>query len=442
MKPPSLRTRLLLVGGLGLVLVTALASVLLGFLFERAVRGALDAQLDQDLLTLVSQAEIAADGSLVLRQAPNDARYERVFSGAYWQIGLQGQAPLQSRSLWDQALPAPASMPTQATALDLAGPLDQPLRARGQQIRLPRASTPITALVAVDRSDVQAQVTQFRQHSALALAVLVAAWLAVLASQVQFGLRPLRRLGQQVEQVRQGEAERIDTRALGREIAPLGDELNALLDHHQRMVARARTSAQDLAHALKTPLSVLAAEAHGDGGHWRQTLHDQGARMQASIDRYLASGLAVDHRERCAVAPVVQALCRLMARVHGERGVHFQTEAIDPALEFAGAAADLEEMLGNLMDNAGRWASQQVQVRACGKEGQLHISVRDDGPGLQPGQLQAVLQRGVRLDQRESSSGLGLAIASEIAASHGGQLSLENADPGLRATLALPAAAR
>jgi len=441
MKQASLRTRLLLVGGLGLVLVTALASVLLGHLFARAARTSLDAQLQQDLLTLVAQAEVSPEGELVLRQAPNDARYDRVFSGAYWQIGLQGQPPLQSRSLWDQSLALPVPAPVDATSEDIAGPLDQPLRARLQQIRLPRSSAPVTAVVAVDSSDVQAQVAQFRQHSAIALAVLVAAWLAVLASQVQFGLQPLRRLSRQVEQVRRGESERIKTDALGPEIAPLGEELNALLDHHQRMVARARTSAQDLAHALKTPLSVLAAEAAGDGQQWRQTLQDQGARMQASVERYLASGLAVDHRQRCAVAPVVQALCKLMARVHGERGIRFDSDGVDPMLTFAGAEADLEEMLGNLLDNAGNWANAQVQVSAESKAGRLHIGVHDDGPGLQEDQLDAVLQRGVRLDQRVGSSGLGLAIVGDIAASHGGALTLENLSPGLRAVLDLPLAA-
>lgn len=443
LKQASLRTRLWLVGGLGLVLVTLLASVLLGQLFERAARQSLDARLAQDLIGLIAQVEADPQGRLVLRQAPNDARYQRVFSGAYWQVALaDGTVLQQSRSLWDQSLPLPAgAVGRAASALDADGPLDQPLRMMSQQIRLPRASAPFQATVAVDRSDLQQQVAQFRQHSAVALSLLVAAWLAVLASQVVFGLRPLRRLGRQVEQVRRGEVQRIDTRGLGAEIAPLGDELNGLLDHHQRMVARARTSAQDLAHALKTPLSVLAAEAEGDGAHWRQTLREQGTRMQGSIERYLAAGLAVDHRQRTAVAPVVEALCRLMSRVHGERGVRFEATAIDPALTCVGDAADLEEMLGNLLDNAGKWAAARVDVLARRDGDAIRIEIRDDGPGLAASQLQAVLARGVRLDEREGSSGLGLAIVADIAASHGGTLTLENADPGLRATLHLPAAA-
>ena len=436
-RQPSLRRRLLLVAGIGLVLVSALASVLLGELFKRSARDRLDHELQQDMLTLLAQAEVDPEGQLRLRQEPNDARFQRVFSGAYWQIAdQQGKVLLQSRSLWDQTLAATADGPTQR---NLAGPMQQSLRARVQQVRLPRAAQAYVAVVANDRSALDADVAAFRQRTAIALAVLVAAWLAVLASQVHFGLRPLRGLRQQLERIRRGEAERIDRRQLDLEIAPLADELDALLDHHQRMVARARSSAEDLAHALKTPLSVLAAETQGDGRDWRRTLHEQGARMRASIDRYLAAGLAVDHRQRSEVAPAAEALCRLMTRVHASRGIHFRVD-VAPGLAFAGAVTDLEEMLGNLLDNAGKWARHDVRLRALAQQDRLHIEVRDDGPGLDEAKLESVLQRGVRLDERVEGSGLGLAIAADIAASHGGSLRLSNENPGLRARLELPLA--
>ena len=411
-RQPSLRRRLLLVAGIGLVLVSALASVLLGELFKRSAHDRLDHELQQDMLTLLAQAEVDPEGQLRLRQEPNDARFQRVFSGAYWQIAdSQGKVLLQSRSLWDQTLAASADGPV---ARNLGGPMQQSLRARVQQVRLPRATQTYVAVVANDRSALDADIAAFRQRSALALGILVAAWLAVLASQVHFGLRPLRGLGQQLERIRRGEAERIDRSQLDREIAPLADELDALLDHHQRMVARARSSAEDLAHALKTPLSVLAAEAQGEGRDWRRTLHEQGARMRASIDRYLAAGLAVDHRQRSEVAPAAEALCRLMTRVHAGRRIRFQMD-VAPGLAFAGASTDLEEMLGNQMDNAGKWARSEVRLRALAQNDRLHIEVRDDGPGLDKTKLESVLQRGVRLDERVEGSGLGLAIAAEIA---------------------------
>ncbi|MEG1679210.1 MAG: sensor histidine kinase [Stenotrophomonas sp.] len=442
MKALSLRARLLLAGGLGLVLVSVLAGVLLGRLFEQAARDNLDTQLEQDLLTVLAQAEIDASGKLALRQEPNDARFQRVFSGAYWQIATtDGQVLLQSRSLWDESLQPPIPhIPTQASGVDFSGPMQQPLRGLTQQVRLPRSQAPLQVTVASDRSQLDADVARFRQRSALAMAVLIAAWLAVLVSQVQFGLRPLRALGKRVEQVRHGDAAQISSEGLGREVAPLADELNALLAHHQRMVSRARSSAQDLAHALKTPLSVLHAEADGSGEHWQQTLREQSRRMQASIDRYLASGMAADRHQRSAVAPVVQSLCRLMERVHSERGIGFVADIIDAQLSFAGAAADLEEMLGNLLDNAGRWASHEVRIQVRADDQQLLIYVIDDGPGLAEEALQQVLQRGVRLDERDGSSGLGLAIVGDIVDSYGGTLTLRNTGSGLCASLQLPRA--
>lgn len=440
----TMRQRLLLVGGLGLLLLVGLSSLLLGGLFERAVNERLDQELARNLLDVVAQLETGADGQPRLRTDRSDGRYQRVFSGDYWQLAdADGNVLLQSRSLWDQELPRrlPSQMPVDgALQLDATGPLDQRLRLRVQRIGLPRAAAPLVIAVASERSALDAQVARFRWYVAGAIALLAAAWLLTLASQAVFALRPLERLAARLDAVRHGRASRIETTDLGGDIAPLADELNDLLDHHQRMVQRARSSAQDLAHALKTPLAVLSAEAAGEGTHWRQTLREQGRRMQASIDRYLASGLATDARRRCAVATVAAPLVALMQRLHGERGVHFDNRIHDAALQFAGDAADLEEMLGNLLDNAGRWAGSTVTLDARHDGGQMVIEICDDGPGLPGEALDQVTRRGVRLDERPESSGLGLAIVADIAASHGGRLVLANRTPGLGARLELPVA--
>lgn len=443
-RPLSLSQRLLLVGGIGLLLVSLVASLLATQLYESSLRQQLDEQLQQDLATVLAIARIDDHGQLQLAPHRGDTRHERVFSGAYWQItDLQGQALAQSRSLWDASLPLPVldTPPRQGLHLNLDGPLDQPLRGYLQQVRLARAQTPLLVLSARDRSALDAQVAAFQRNTGLGLAGLIALWLCVLASQVYFGLRPLRLLGRQVEQVRLGQASRIHEQGLSRDVLPLSGELNALLDHHQRMVGRARNSAQDLAHALKTPLAVLAAEAHSDGQHWQHTVEEQTQRMQASITRYLASGLVSDHRQRTPVAVVVQSLLPLMRRVHDGRGITFQADAIAPQAMFAGERSDLEEMLGNLLDNAGKWAHQQVQLQVALENGQVVIDIDDDGPGLPESALQSVIQRGVRLDQRTSSSGLGLAIVDELARSYDGTLELNRRRPtGLRARLVLPAA--
>ncbi len=436
----SLRTRLLVAGGLGLVLVSALATWWLGAMFERSARTAMDERLGNDLIAVLALAESDANGQLHWRDTLADERYRRVFSGDYWQVlDAQGRPLGQSRSLWDDALAAPtAPHPGPAQAFDASGPLKQSLRVLAQQVTLPRAAAPVIMMVATDRSPLDAQVASFRQRTALALAVLIALWFGVLVTQVHYGLRPLAELGRIAGQVRNGENVRFPQQGLVKEVAPLAGQLNALLDHHQRMVVRARRSAEDLAHALKTPLTVLTTEAEGDGSHWRQTLRSESARMQASIDRYLAAGLGADSQQRTPVAPVVSALCGLMQRVHAARELRFTCDNNDASV-FAGAREDLEEMLGNLLDNAGKWAAQAVRVEVAPLQGQLRITVSDDGPGLPAEQLERVLERGVRLDERASGSGLGLAIVADIAESYGGALVLANGAPGLRATLTLPA---
>ena len=440
MKIRSLRSRLLLAGGLGMVLVSALATWWLGAMYERSARTAMDQQLGNALIAVLALVETDAQGGVQVRGEPGDEQYRRVFSGAYWQLqDAKGQALAQSRSLWDETLTAPAALRTgPAEAYDTSGPLQQPLRALAQQVTLPRADTPLRVVVATDRSPLDAQVSAFRQRTALALIVLIALWFAVLVTQVHYGLRPLAGLGRIAEQVRNGEDVRFPQQGLVKEVAPLAGELNALLDHHGRMVARARRSAEDLAHALKTPLTVLTTEAAGDGGDWRSTLRSETARMQASIDRYLAVGVAADHQQRTPVAPVVAALCGLMQRVHGERGLVFACDT-DAAGVFAGAREDLEEMLGNLLDNAGKWAARRVEVKISRAGSSLQIQVNDDGSGLPEADLERVLGRGVRLDQRAPGSGLGLAIVADIAESYGGSLVLRNGVPGLVAELNLPA---
>ncbi|MCF7751931.1 HAMP domain-containing histidine kinase [Bacillus subtilis subsp. subtilis] len=440
MNTGSLRTRLLLAGGVGLVLVSAVATWWLGSMYERSARSALDQRLGNELIAVLALAESDAQGRLQLRRDLFDERYQRVFSGTYWQVlDSQGQPLGQSRSLWDETLHAPGGLRTgPALAFDTRGPLNAPLRALVQQVSLPRVAAPLRVVVATDRSELDAQVSAFRQRTAIALAVLVALWFAVLVTQVHYGLRPLAELGHIARQVRNGENVRFPQQGLVKEVAPLAAQLNDLLDHHQRMVVRARRSAEDLAHALKTPLTVLVTEAEGDGSDWRQTLRSETARMQASIDRYLAAGIGADSQQRTEVAPVLAALCGLMQRVHNERGLVFTQDRNVQGL-FAGARDDLEEMLGNLLDNAGKWAAHAVHVSVRHVGNRLHICVEDDGPGLPDADLQRVLERGVRLDQRAAGSGLGLAIVADIAESYGGTLVLANTHPGLRATLTLPA---
>ncbi|KAF1697242.1 ATP-binding protein [Pseudoxanthomonas jiangsuensis] len=426
-------------GALGVLLVSFAATWMLSSMFADAARDSLDRQLDDDLISLLALTESGDDGRLQMRHVPDDLRYDRVFSGTYWQIfDGQGVALLQSRSLWDYTLAFPAESKDGAShAFDLNGPMQQPLRGLVRQVQLPRAQGPLVFVVAVDRGRVAQDVADFRRHTAVALAVLTALWLAVLITQIHFGLRPLDKLGETAARVRAGEDARFPTEGLPSEVRPLARHLNELLDYHSRMVVRARNSAADLAHALKTPLSILVAESEGDDRQWRVVLREQSRRMHASIERYLAVGATADMHQRTKVHQVAMALSALMRSAYRDRQLVISVHGSETAV-FAGAKEDLEEILGNLMDNACKWAASTINVAVTQSEGRVVIDVADDGPGLPTEKLEHVLGRGVRLDEREPGNGLGLAIVEDIAGNYGGTVTLTNRQSGLCARLDLP----
>lgn len=435
----SLRLRLLLAGGIGVLLAALAAALWLGQAFAEAGQRAFDRELGDQLQSLIAMGEIDERGAFELESEPADAVYSQVYSGHYWRV-VAGDRVFQSRSLWDGRIDLPdVPVPGPAQAMDVRGPRDATLRVLVHSVEFPEFATPVQFAVAADRAALAAEVAEFRLLAGGAVALVAVTLLVLLALQVGFALRPLTDLADTAARVRRGESARFPTDGLPSEVAPLANHLNELLDHHARSVERARTAAQDLAHALKTPLAVLAMEAERPGPQLPARVLAEVGRMRASVDRHLGRGVAADPRARTPVAPVVDALLALMARVHADRGVRFE-RAPDAAGVFAGSGEDLEEMLGNLLDNAGKWARTRVRVEASVAGGRVRVSVVDDGPGLPPDARDDLTARGVRLDERKPGSGLGLAIVTDIAEGYGGRLELHPADPGLAAILDLPAA--
>lgn len=432
----SLRWRLWLAGALGVAISAAIAGGLLGAMFARSGERALDRRLDDDFATLAGLIQARPDGGWQLRRAPADERWTRVFSGWYWRIGDGGEA-IGSRSLWDSDLPAMPVARGPAVRFEAEGPRGQQLRVRAQQLRLPDVAASIPVYVAADRSDVIAETREFRRTAMLAFAGAAAVLLALLAWQVEWGLRPLRRMRGILQRVRDGDDVRFSVDRWPAEAAPLAEQIDELLDEHARRVARARHAAEDLAHALKTPLAVLSAEAQAPGDDIAGVIAAQVQRMRGEVERRLAGGFAFDARQRTPVAPVVEALRALFAR--GAGSPLALVDDVAPDLVFAGAREDLEEMLGNLLDNAVKWARTRVHVHAWREQARLWIAIDDDGPGMRPGAMAQAMRRGVRLDSRVPGHGLGLSIVDGIAAGYDGRLVLDNRPGGFRAALDLPA---
>jgi signal transduction histidine kinase len=299
-------------------------------------------------------------------------------------------------------------------------------------------------LVFVTRNHPEIAVRRLTFHTAMALAA--GAFVIGGLFFIRKTLSPFRTLRASLSLVREGGAQRIEG-DYPIEVQPLVHDLNGLLDDRERAVARALTTAGDLAHGLKTPLAVLAQEAEeaAVAGHHElaATLRQQVERMQRQVDHHLARARATASTStvpglRCAVLPAAEALVRTMRRLHADRALAIDTD-VSPAHEIRGRREDLDEMLGNLLDNACKWARSRVSIASSIEGDALTIVVDDDGPGLEPSMRAQVLQRGVRADEQSAGSGLGLAIVSDLAELYGGAVTLEPSPlGGTRARLRLP----
>jgi signal transduction histidine kinase len=414
-------------------------------------RDHLDAQYEAELVIqldgLTAALALDAAGKPVLRALPGDPRFKAPYGGRYWQVEWPGATGLRSRSLWDQALPLAADRlaPGDLHRHEVAVPGIGRVRVVERVVRFEEApDQPIRVAVAMPVAEIAAVAGRFDRLLAITLALLAMGLVAASAIQVAVGLAPLARLGRALAGVRSGTARRLEG-DFPQEVAALVDELNALLTQQEHTLERARGQAADLAHALKTSLQLLLLEADrllpGDGAHAR-TIREQATRMQAVIDRHLARA-RLQGRPR-APGPGVElescarSLARVLTPMAAARAVAIEC-AVEPGQRYAGDRADLEEILGNLLDNACKWARSRVRLSGGAREGMLRLLIEDDGPGLGEADRDRAFARGRRLDETVQGSGLGLAIARDLAEACGGWITLTRASTGgLAATVCLP----
>lgn len=420
------------------------AGFVLTLLFRDYVGARFDRHLRDRMEEIVAAAEIAPGGTLKLTWKPSDPRFNAPHSGWYWQISRGAAVLARSDSVWRGRLSIATGTPGPRLRITrLVGPGGRVLRAVMQDITLPEANKPFTVIVAGPVREIQRDVNQFVGQLAATLGVLGLGLILAVLFQVRFGLRPLQGMRRALADIRAGRARRLPDGLPG-EIRPVVTELNALIDHNEAMLERARTQAGNLAHALKNPLTVIGNEARHVAGARGRMLREQAAVVNARVDRYLsrarAAGAAGILGARAPLAETVEDLRFSMAHLYKDRGLSIAVTGVD-GLFFHGDAHDLAEMIGNLMDNACKWARGRVAVAARHEDGRLIVVIDDDGPGIPEDQRTEVLARGRRLDEAVPGSGLGLDIVQDIAGLYRGSLGLGESDlGGLRATLVLPAA--
>ncbi|MGH6736558.1 MAG: ATP-binding protein [Methyloceanibacter sp.] len=454
MGPKSLAFRLFASAAAWTLVVIPAAAILLVSLYRQAVERNFDARLNVYLTSLV--ASTTEEGGTSPKDPANlgDPIFTIPFSGWYWQIKpLRGaERPLYiSDSLLDQQLDLPSRdgvKPDETlTRRSYApGPDNQSLRIVEREIRPGgELSIPYSYAVAGNAAEIDADLAEFTTMLILALALLGLGLVAATFFQVRFGLLPLRAIRHDLTAIRSGEAEKLEGE-LPDEIKPLQQELNALIQSNREIVDRARTHVGNLAHALKTPLSVISNEARTHKGALSDKVVEQAEIMRTQITHHLDRARVAARSsvigDLTDVPPVLDALKRTLDRIYGERGIELAVKA-SPGLKFQGEKQDFEEMVGNLLDNACKWARGRVAVNAerLGDNASFAVIVDDDGPGLTEAEREKVVKRGQRLDETKPGSGLGLSIVADLAHLYKGRFELEpSPEGGLRARLTLPAA--
>ena len=457
--PPSLVSSLVRAAALwaipGLIGVT----LALGLMSRSSSYQSFDEPLESAVLFLIASAEADDDGTLRLSRELTEPRYQRALSGRYWVIGTidadrEITPIISSRSLYGASLPV-----TSATIAALSEQGQEPvrfttpgpdldagetLRVVANQVVLPNMTSPVVVLAAADRAPVIRSIRNFILTAVVLLSILILGMIFAVYAQVRLGLRPLFDLGRRIADVREGRALSVEGE-YPLEISPLATELNSLISHNKTIVNRAQTHVGNLAHALKTPIAVLRNEAEAKDMTSSQIVAKQTDMMASQVDHHLRRARAAARGQaigvRADMDPVIDGLVRTLPRIYREKDLTIDRIG-DTGLIFRGHPRDLEDMIGNLMDNAAKWTGSRIEVAVRKVEdGVCTVRISDNGPGLTAEEIEEALKRGARLDEATPGSGLGLSIVEDLADAYKGSLEFSRSEMGgLQAELRLPIA--
>ena len=460
MRLDSLAFRLIATSAAWLAVVLPIAGYIIFRLYSEDVQASFDQRLEKLVNSIAVDALLSGGSEPVAPLNRYEPLFEETQSGWYWQIKpLDDPSDLRlvSASLATASLPSPIEEKIAPDRLgqrwmNTKGPVGEPIRVieivdtKGHQDNAPRYAVSVAGPIAW----LETRNRNFRNRLSIALALTGLGLVAATLFQVRFGLLPLQRIEHGLAAIRSGDATRLEGQ-LPIEIEPLQSELNALIQSNQDIVDRARTQVGNLAHALKTPLAVITNEARDDKGQLGAKVAEQAGLMRDQINLYLERARMVARvgviGRATDVRPAIEPIVRALERINRDRDIKIAFEC-SPGAKFQGEKQDLEEMAGNLLDNACKWATANVRLRITLESGseprsarRLVMEVADDGPGIPADERAKLGKRGLRLDETKPGSGLGLSIVTDLAQLYRGQLQLGASDlGGLEAPLELPAA--
>jgi signal transduction histidine kinase len=439
----SLSRRMLLIAA-GWITILLLVG---GIALDRTLTGLLERQFDEQLnytiLAMITSAEIDPYGDVWFNRQLADQRFLEPSSGFYWQVSGEGHDDYISRSLWDRTLTVSGrAAGREPVYYDSRQFPEEPLRVVERTIRLPGSDTDWKFIAAAARDQLDEQIRRIRAILVWSFAVLGIGLFLMAMAQTWYGLGPLRRVRLAIARIRSSGANRV-TDPLPQEVQPMVEELNALLAHSERQAEEARTHAGNLAHALKTPLTVLTNAASAHAPDLDETVLREAATMRRQVDHHLARARAVGRRafghSRTGVMEAVVAVERAVARLHPE--VRFDIAGAPGAL-VAMERQDLDEILGNLIENAAKYGGGSVFVTVDPDPSAplCELWIEDDGAGISEDDRAQLFGRGARLDTEKPGTGLGLAIVRDVIEIYGGTIELGESEDlgGLLVRVRLP----
>lgn len=441
-KQRSLTNRIILLSGIWIIMALVGTGVVLLKFYRDHIIDHYDSHVLMHMEEMVSAASLSPNGELALAYPPSDPRYQVSFSGWYWEIRHRGRVLARSPSLMGQSIDlSTLQAPDHDEAQVISGPDGAPLRVRTMQVPSGVPGEQLLLVASAPMLGVRDDVTDITEHVTVSFTVLALGLILAVALQIRLALQPIKRISDGISDIHQGRTEQI-TGEFPRGLQPLVDELNHLVEHNSVLLRRARNQLGDLAHSIKNPLTVINNEARSMGTSQGSLILKQSADIAASVDHHLSRARAFGTTNVLGtvsrVRPVAEDLVFAMQRIHKKKDLDFDLNGLGDCIVRC-EAQDLEEMLGNLLDNACKWAGSRVIVH-CRREGdQSLVFVEDDGPGIPKEKMSQVLQRGQRLDESMEGHGLGLGIVQDLLELYRGELELgQSRFGGLSACLKLP----
>lgn len=417
----SLAVRLFFSATIWIIFTLVSAGLLLSDLNEKTNFTAFDDRLNLLLETLIGASRVDSSDSITVVSTIGDPRFFQPYSGWYWQVNNGTKTLVRSRSMWDQVFTSDKRLiGGRSQFIDSVNQMNESdkfietkkLHIIERNISFPGIDTPVTFIVSGDTEEYQQNINKFDNTLSVILFILGTGLMIAVFLQVKFGLLPLNKIKASLFKVRNGDEEKLKE-SYPLEVQPLASEINELLDHNAKIIDRAKTHVGNLAHVLKTPLAVISNEIKAEDN----IMNNQVILMKRHIDRYLKKAhlesVGTFSREKINIIDLVKKMISIFKKLYPDVQINLD-ESVQEAFVF-GSMDDLEEVIGNIIENACKYGKNKIEVEIrISEKNNLQLVISDDGLGLSQEQMNKVFARGFRIDEQKPGTGLGLNIVKDI----------------------------